>query len=233
MLTVLLGVGCLLFADDEVRQKVQVSHTETVDFPSGGRLVLRNSIGELTIEGWDRPDVEIATIKSTKTEVATRDRKKAAHELDKVKVSVARQGADLVIATDYRRRRRLSPARLLRPVASFDLEYYIKAPRNAGLAVDRATGEVHVSNLTADIHATVGNGMITLNIPAEGLYDIDAKSKLGAVISDFPGHAQRTGLFGHKFVQGTPAPHKLYLRAGFGDIVIFKTRKPPSPASAP
>jgi hypothetical protein len=232
MLTVLLGIGCLLFADDEVKQKVQVTHTETAALPSGGRLLLKNSIGEVTVEGWDRPDVEIATVKSTKTEVASADREKASHELDKVKVSVERQGADLVVATEYPRRRKFSPARLLSPGAGFDLEYRIKAPRNAALEVDHASGEVHVTNLTGDIHATVRDGLITLNLPPEGVYDIDAKSGIGAVISDFPGNTQRSRLFGHEFVQGKPAPHKLYLRAGFGDIIIFKMQQPQSPAAA-
>jgi hypothetical protein len=231
-LMVLLGMGCLLFADDEVKQKVQVTHTETVALPSGGRLRFVNSIGELTVEGWDRPDVEIATIQSTKLEYGSRDREKASGELAKVKVSVALKGADVVITTDYPRRRKLSPARLLGASASFDLEYRIKAPRNAGLEVDLATGEVHVQDMTADIRATVHNGLITLNLPQEGVYDIDAKSELGEVISDFPGHRERTRVFGHQFVQGKPAAHKLYLRAGFGDIIIFKIQKPASAAPA-
>jgi hypothetical protein len=221
-LMVLLGFVCLLFADDEVKQKVQVTHTETVALPAGGQLRLVNSIGELTVEGWDRPDVEITTIRSTSAEYASRDREKASRELDRVKVSVAPQGADLVITTVYPRRRRLSPARLLGPATGFDLEYRIKAPRTAALAVDHATGEVHVTDMTADIRATVRDGLITLNLPQAGLYDIDAKSKIGEVISEFPGHRERKRLFGHQFFQGTPAPHKLYLRVGFGDIIIFK-----------
>jgi hypothetical protein len=232
ILLVFVGIGCLLFADDEVKQKVQVTHTQTVVLPSGGRLRFSNSIGELTVEGWDRPDVEITTIQSTTAEYASQDREKASRELDRVKVSVAPQGADLVVTTDYPRRRRLSPARLLGPAGGFDLEYYIKAPRNAGLTVDHATGEVHVYDMTADIRATVRNGLITLNLPQEGLYDIDAKSKIGEVVSEFPGHRERTRLFGHRFSQGTPAPHKLYLRVGFGDIIIFKLQQPPSGATA-
>jgi hypothetical protein len=66
--------------------------------------------------------------------------------------------------------------------------------------------------------------LITLNLPQAGLYDIDAKSKIGEVISEFPGHRERKRLVGHQFFQGTPAPHKLYLRVGFGDIVIFKVQ---------
>jgi len=56
----------LLRAYDETKSKAQVTKTERVDFPPGGTLRLNSSIGELTIQGWDRPDVEITTIKTTK-----------------------------------------------------------------------------------------------------------------------------------------------------------------------
>jgi hypothetical protein len=101
---------------------------------------------------------------------------------------------------------------------------------NARLAADHDTGEVHVDNLTSDIHVTVLNGGITLHLPQEGQYGIDAKSDLGGVASDFPGHKKRRPwLLGHQFVQEMSAPHKLYLRVGFGDITILKILRPPTP----
>lgn len=230
-LTVLFGLSCLLYADDEPKQKVRVVHTERSEFPSGGLLRFKNSIGELTVEGWDRPEVEITTIKSTKALYASRDRQKASDELDRIRISVERRGDELVVATDFPRHRGLPPASLLRPATSFDLEYHIQAPRDARLAVDHDTGEVHVDNLASDIHVTVLNGGITLLLPQEGQYGIDAKSDFGSVTSDFPGSAKRRSwLFGHQFLQGSRAPHQLYLRDGFGDIVILKMRRPPAPA---
>jgi hypothetical protein len=228
VLALLFGASFLLLADDGAMRKVQVTHTERADFPSGGRLQLKNSIGELMVEGWDRPDVEITTIKSTKTAVASGDREKASRELDKVRISVAPQAGDLVVTTDFPRHRSLLPTWRRLPDNDFDLEYRIKVPMNAKLSVDHVRGEVHVYNLTSDIRATDCNGLITLELPPDGSYDIDAKSKLGDVISDFAGHKERTRLFGHRFIQGKPAPHKLYLRIGFGDIIIFEGWKPAS-----
>jgi hypothetical protein len=227
-LAVLFGMSFLLLADDDVAQKMQVTHTERVAFPSGGRLQLKNSIGELTVEGWDRPEVEITTIKSTKLAVESKEREKASRELDKVRVSAALQGGDVVVTTDFPRRRSLLPTWRRRPDTYFDLEYRIKAPMNASLSVDHASGEVHVDHLTSDIRATDCNGLISLQLPHDGQYDIDARSKLGDVISDFSGHKERKQWFGHRFVQGKPAPHKLYLRVGIGDIVILRNSKPPA-----
>jgi hypothetical protein len=226
-LIVVFGASCLLFAGDEPRQKIQAVHTEHADFPSGGLLRLKNSNGELTVEGWDRPDVEITTIKSTKAAYAAQDRERVSRELDDVRVSVERQSEGLVITTDFRRHRGL-PLASLWQASDFELEYHIKAPVNAKLAVDHGTGEVYVNNLASDIHVTVRNGGITLLLPQEGAYNVDAKSDFGGVTSGFPGsEKRRPWLLGHQFVQRTAGAPTLYLRAGFGDITILKSQQPP------
>jgi hypothetical protein len=132
-----LGAGCVLFAADEPRQKVQVSHTERTDFPSCGTLRLANSIGVLTVEAWDQPGVEITTIRSTKAEYDARDRERAMRELDKVQVGAERHGDELIVTTRFPRNR------ILHPVAGegyFDLEYRIKAPNSARIIANHHVG---------------------------------------------------------------------------------------------
>jgi len=235
MLLVTLGVGCLLQANllpanDEIPQRLQVTKTEHADLPAGGALRFKNSTGELTIEGWDQPGVEITTTKSTKLEYlpAGTEREKASHILDEVKVTAAPQGADLVITTDFPRHRRFMP----RPSVGsrdFDLDYLIKVPRDAKIFVDHDSGEVHFDGVTGDIHATVIQGLVTLRLPQAAQYSIDADSKIGAVTSDFAGTTKRHH-FGHAFLQDAAqknsAPHSLYLRNGFGDIIILKIEQP-------
>src|SRR5947209_18395674 len=92
------GASCLL-GENEPRQTVQVTNTQRVDFASGGVLKLTNSIGELAVQGWDRPYVEITTIKSTKGAYTFPEREKATQELDKVLIAVERQGDELAITT--------------------------------------------------------------------------------------------------------------------------------------
>jgi hypothetical protein len=91
---------------------------------------------------------------------------------------------------------------------------------------------VHIDDLTsADIRVTVLDGAMTLHLPPEGPYAIDAKSDFGGVQSDFPGHEKRKfWLVGHRFVEAGSAPHKLYLRIGFGDITLLKIDTPVTPA---
>ncbi len=232
ILTVIgFGTSCLLFAADQPKQKVQVSKIERVDFPSGGTIKLTNSIGVLTVEAWDRPGVEITTIKSTKAAYAINERERGAHELDKVRVVAERHGDELVITTGFPRHGTFPPYPL--GETNFDLEYRIKAPSSARLIAEHGVGEVNVDGLGGDIQVTLLEGEILLHLSGEGRYSIHAKSNVGNVYSDFPGQEQRRfWLIGHRIMnENSPAAHTLNLRVGCGDIVILKTRvpKPPGP----
>jgi hypothetical protein len=227
-LTLMLGIGCLLIANDEIPQRILVTTTEHADLPAGGVVHLKNSTGELRIEGWDQPSVEVTAIKSTKLAypAAGAERDKASHMLDEVKVSVARDGNDVVIGTVYPRHRRFLP----RPSVGdrdFNLEYVVKVPRDAKLIVDHDAGEIHFDDVGGDIHATMNQGTITLRLPTAGIYSIDAGSRIGEVTSDFRGATTRRH-FGHAFLQTAQAPHNLYLRTGYGDIIILRTHDHPA-----
>ena len=228
MLAIMLGIGCLLTANDETPRKIQATSTQHADLPVGGVVHLKNSTGELRIEGWDQPGVEVTTIKSTKLAYAAAgaERDKASHMLDDVKVSVAREGNEVVIDTVYPRHKRFLP----RPsvgARDFDLEYVVRVPKDAKLVVDHDAGEIHFDDVNGDVHATMNQGTITLRLPAAGQYTIDADSRIGNVTSDFPGTTTRRH-FGHAFLQGTQAAHSLYLRTGYGDIIILRIYNPPA-----
>ena len=216
------GAGCLLLAADEPKQQVQVSKTERIDFPPGGTLRLTKSTGVLTVEAWDRPDVEITTIKSTKAAYDAGGRERAKHELNKVRVAAERHGDELVVTTDFPRHRAIS---------RFDLEYHIKAPSTARIIASHDVGDVNIDGLVGDIQVTLLQGEIMLHLPEDGEYNINAKSQFGNVNSDFPGpEKRRWWLLGHRSVnENSQAAHKLTLRVGFGDIVILKTRVPAPP----
>jgi hypothetical protein len=219
-----LGISCLVLADDEPQQFFQVTKTERLDFPSGGLLRLKNSIGQVMVEGWNRPDVEITTTKSTKDPYNSQDRDKALKELDQVRIAAERHGDELVITTDFPRYGTFKP--LLRGGTRFDLDYRISVPRSARVAIEHNTGFVSLDNVAGDIHVTASQAEIALHLPEDGQYAIDARSKLGDVISDFPGHTQRKLWFlGKRFAhENAAASQKIDLRAGYGDIMILKSR---------
>jgi hypothetical protein len=227
-----LGICGLLRAADATPQpapqKVQVTSTEHSDFPSGGTLHLKNSVGELTIESWDGAGLEMTTIKSSKVAVEGREREKASKLLDRVKIATERKGDEVTISTAFPEHSKI--ARPFEGFTDFDLEYDIKVPRNARLTIDHTMGEVHIDDVSGEIHAIDEMGLITVHLP-DGQYAIDARSKFGAVDSDFAGNEKSKKWFGHTFVENTPAAaQKIFLRIGYGDIVIERMHHPPPPA---
>jgi len=228
-----LCLACLL-PGDEARQKVQVSKTEKVDFPSGGTLRLQNSTGELTIEGWDQPGAEITTVTSSKEAYLPADREKATRELDRVHVTTKREGNELVVTSEFPHHRAFPYVDSLSTVTNFDLEYRIKVPRNAKLIVKHDDGEVHIDDIGGNIEVKARQGLIALRLLSETPLSIDAKSDLGSINSDFAGNeTRRPWPFGHQFVQSaSPAPQSLRLRIGYGDIVILKAHNPKAPPPA-
>lgn len=201
------------------RIRVEVRNTQHVDFQPDGAVVLKNSIGELRVDAWDQPNVEITTIKSTKGDYGAEGHEQAIHELDRVRVSTERRGAELEIKSDY-------PRGFFG--TSFDLEYDIKVPRKTRLTVDHHGGEVHVDGVLGDLQVAVARGEITVHLPEKGSYAIDAKSDFGTVFSDFPGRERRVPwLSGQKMNEpASNGSQNLHLRIGYGDILILRERVP-------
>jgi hypothetical protein len=229
-----IGAGCLLLAATEPSQKVEISKTESMNFAPGGVLRLTNSIGYLTVEGWDQQRLEITTMKSTKKAVAAGDQAKASAELDKVHVTVEHKGNEATIVTDFPRHRAYPPPEPWGHATHFQLEYRIRVPRDTRLIVsNHDVGEIHVEDLINDIEVHLEQGEVLLHLPEDGRYAINATSDVGNVNCDFPGEEKRRRwLTGHRWMSEEKAGHKLNLKVGWGDVVILKIRVPKAPAPA-
>jgi hypothetical protein len=193
-----------LFGDE---RRVQVTNTERISFAPGGIIRVNGSYGSLNVEGWDRPEVEIAVVKSTQKYYESKQREKAATSLERVRVTAERHSdTELAISTSQG--------------SGVLVDYEIHVPRDSRLVIHHGTGHVLVSNVTGDIEATGHRGDILLMLPGTGAYAIDAKTKFGVVTSDFAGDLHRRRyLIGERF-SSPPASHRLYLRMGFGGITI-------------
>jgi hypothetical protein len=223
-----LCASCLLLAIDPSgqKEKVQQTKTERMDFPSGGLLRLNGWSGDLEIEGWDQPGIEITTTKSTKEEYDAATRQRGVAELDEVRVASERHDDEIVVTATIPRYGHLNPPP--RGATRVDLVSHIYVPHSARLAIDHGSGDLYIENVNGNIEASAGQGTILLRLEEEGQYDIDARSKWGSVTSDFPGQERRARwLVGRQFA-GHPEGHaqKLQLRAGYGDIIILKERVP-------
>lgn len=215
-----LVFGMLSFAENS-KQPVPVTTTDRVNFAPGGLIRLTTSSSNLFVDAWDRPEVEITTIKSSRH---TRC-------LDDVRVVTERRSdTELAISTT-------APsgnffARLFGRTCGAAVEQHVNAPRDSRLVIRHGAGYILVSRVTGDIEVTSRSSDIMLMLPDPGPYSIDAKSKFGSVSSDFAGTTHSTNLVGEQFAGANPpAPsRRIYLRIGFGGITI---KEVPSTPEAP
>jgi hypothetical protein len=234
LLVIAFSVALPILANDLSKQALSNSHTDRFNVPAAGTIRLDNSFGELDVDGWDRPEVEVTIMRSSEhlydpKEHDSKQRDEAQRRLDSVQISAKQDGNDVVISTAYPPRNAF-----LHPLSrrsDIEVSYRIKAPRASKLIIDHNNGGVNVSDIRGDIHATVINGQITLTLAPGGHYGIDARCKIGDVYSDFDGHDQRRRLIGKEFVvpgstPGAAPATNLYLRARIGDIVIEKLHGP-------
>ncbi len=193
--------------------------TQRIPFPPGGTLHLVHSFGYLSITAWDLPEMELTTTKSVHLALDPlwTEKTAAAPNVAQLRVTVQRKGNEILVATG--------------PHHDIDIAYSIHVPRDARIVVEHGDGGVYVDGLTSDVHATVRQGIISLRLPQRGQYGIDAKTDLGDIVSDYPGRPhRRPWIFAHGFTEPADSHPKLFLRAGYGDILILKIRRPAPPA---
>ena len=212
--------GLLLGADANLRTE----KTQTIEFTTGGLLRVMNSTGALTIEAWDKPTVELTTVKSSAIYITPKDREKASSKLEKVMVTAERHGNQLTVTT--------TAPRLL---MNLDLSNHLWVPRDTHVVIRQKDGEVNLQGLTGDIDASVRNGEIFVYLPEGAVYNTNAKSRFGGV--ELPGDSATRHVdlgLGHAFAQEVgPKAHMLNLKVGYGDIYITKGFTSQQPVQSP
>ena len=216
----MLVFGLPLFAQDGIKQPAQATTTDLVNFAPGGVIRLTTASSNLFVEAWDRPEVEITTIKSSRR----------AGCLDDIRVVTGHPSAtELAIPTT--RPPSTFFARLFGRTCGATVEQHVNAPRDSRLVIHHGAGYVMVSRISGEIEATSRSGDIVVMLPDPGPYAIDARSKFGSVSSDFTGTAHREKVIGEQFASANPPQsRRIYLRIGFGGITI---KEVPSTPEAP
>ena len=211
--------GTLLFADTTKIQPVEVTATENVPFAPGGTIHVKDSFGSLSVEGWDRSEVEVTAVKSMGYDSGPAQR--AVQRMDAVHIVTTRgSDSDLTISTT----RPARPSRFKYPLGTGReavVEYRIRVPRNSHLVIGHAGGYVAVTGVTGNIEATSPRGDIVLMLPDLSGYAIDAHTKIGVVTADVAGATHMKHLTSESFSRGdASSPRRLSLRMGFGGITI-------------
>ena len=221
-----ITAGLLLPAEQAILRPEQVSSAERVNFAPGGTIRLDNSFGDLYVEGWDQPEVEMTLIKLLQDYEAP---KNANELLERVKFTTQHPSAtELVIGTTIP-----SHSFFRHPFGGkgpVDVRYELRVPRDSHLVIHHGGGNILIGDVTGDIEATNREGDIVLMLPASAAYSVDAKSKMGTVISDFAGKAHVRYFIGERFAGADAnSPHKIFLRVRFGGITIKEVPTEASP----
>ena len=112
-----------LLADDRSKETLGSTHTDRFKVAAAGAIRLENSFGEVDIDGWDRPEVEVTVVRSTEhlydskqrdskqpdsnprdaqaSAQPQRHRDEAQRRLDSVQITAKQDGNDVVISTAY------------------------------------------------------------------------------------------------------------------------------------
>ncbi len=199
----------------------QTITTEHADFAPGGLIHINGSYGDLNVEAWDRPGIEVNVINSMPYGYKQPPDQATAH-LDGVHIAIERKTpAEATVTTSLPARHLAwSPPFTRHTAGGVSVESEIHVPRDSRLAIHHGTGSVSVSGVIGDIDARAGRGDILLWLPP-GAYSLDVRTKCGIVSPDLAGTAHNQHLIGESFTQANPPPaHRLHLRMGFGAITL-------------
>ena len=145
-----------------------------------------NSVGEITVTGWQKHTIDIEAVKTGMSEEAVRN----------IDIDVQSQGNTVSIATKYH------------GFGNGGVRYTISVPAGASLDVKNTTGAIHIDDVEGDVTATAQTGEVAaslgrvaqrraieltattgsvrLEIDPHSDAHVDAQTTVGDVSSDFP-----------------------------------------------
>ena len=176
-----LGVALVSLAAcahaDEFSKTVRYS----VRMFSNGTLFIDTRTGDLHVEGWDAPRLEIEAEKV----VRAGSKAKADPLYDVVGIALEGRDKEIHLSTRYPRRRLWRP---FRGESKYSVNFRIKMPYDANLSIKCVNGDVRVFGITGREQLQVNYGDVEVNIPdAYQLRELDAHAWLGYVQSDLQG----------------------------------------------
>jgi hypothetical protein len=183
---------------------------------SFGTLTIDTRMGDLQVEGWDEPRLEIAGEKV----VEAKDEQRAQPMYERVQVALEGQDKKVLLRTLYPSRRLWRP---FRGESKLSVNFRIHMPFDANLVLKCVDGDVRTSGLTGkqDIHVNYGD--VEINVPSIYLlHSLDARSLLGYVQSDL--HGENSGGFGRKIVfWNSDGNQDIEVRVRMGGVYVYSS----------
>jgi hypothetical protein len=210
----LLWAVCLcahapLYADEFTR-----TFHYSVRMFSFGTLTLDTRTGDIEVEGWDEPRLEIEADKV----VEAKDEERARSLYDQLQVVLSGQDKQVLLRTLYPARR---PWRPFRDESKLSVNFRIHMPFDANLTMKCVDGDVRISGLIGKQEISVNYGDVEIDIPSiYRLRSVNARSILGYVQSDL--HGEDSAGWGRKILfWNSQGDQDIRVRVRMGGVYVY------------
>lgn len=132
----------------------------TYDLGPGGKLVLANVNGDITVEAWDRPQVEIQAEKR----IRSRSQSEAQEAMERFEVEVDRRGDTLVVRADRPRGSDGFWSWIFGRHIEAQVEYRVRVPASFELDLETVNGNLAVDRVHGRIDAGTVNGRVWIAV---------------------------------------------------------------------
>ena len=212
-----------LSAAAAVDAPVQATRSQSSPLSMNGAVTIDRTWGEVSIEGWDQPSVEVTvTARSKKAYPAA--------EAEGMRARLAAFGFETKAASPGQLAiTGLSPnATLLKPFggkSGVSVAYSIRMPRAARLTLRHDVGEVAVKGLESDLDVASRIGDVRLTVPLDASVAVEGSARIGEVSVNpalgARGSAKRHALVGHSFSYAPSNAHRhIIAHVGIGSVAI-------------
>ncbi len=207
---------CVLPTAARADEFSKVSHYSVRMF-SYGLLTIDARMGDIQIEGWDNPRLEIEAEKV----VQAGSEAKAKPLYERLKISLQGQDKNVLLRTIY------PPRRLWRPFrgeSKLSVNFRIHMPYDANLRLKCVDGDVRVRGLVGHQMIRVNYGDVEVDVPdVYGLRSLQARSFLGYVQSDLhAGESDSAGFLRTLSFWNQHGAQDISIRVRMGGVYIYR-----------
>ncbi len=212
----LLLAVCLSPTSLRADEFTKTSHYSVRMF-SYGLLTIETRMGDIQVEGWDNPRLEIEAEKV----VEAGSEAKAKPLYERVQISLQGQDKRVLLRTIY------PPRRLWRPFrgeSKLSVNFRIRMPYDANLLLKCVDGDIRVRGLTGNQVIRLSYGDVEVNVPdVYSLGALDARSLLGYVQSDLHGGENDSAGFMRKLsFRNSQGAQRIFIRVRMGGVFIYR-----------
>jgi hypothetical protein len=191
----------------------QTSHYSAQIFPRG-KVLIDTRVGDVLVEGWDKPRVEIEAEKV----VRAGSEKKAAQRFKRIRIELKTNDEEVQLKTIFPPRR---PWRLFRGATKLSVNYRLRVPAQASVVLKCTDGDVRIRGINGRQEIRVGYGNVEVNLPSLWrLRSLNASTFLGYVQSNI--HGEEGAGFGRRVEFWNPqGEQEVTVRVRFGGVYVY------------